>query len=117
MEHALIRYHTKRVYAQDRRQYGEPMNAGGVDVRGTKIAAGLVATEGELLSEVRYPTANVREQLLSRSAEAIMEVKIGCEVGGVCLAVSGFILARESKVLSAANLEAIEGIPLKDEMG
>ena len=84
---------------------------------GTKIAAGLMSPEGELLSEVRYPTANVREQLLSTIAEAIMEVKRGYEVGGVCLAVPGFILARENKVLSAANLEAIEGIPLKDEMG
>ena len=93
------------------------MNAVGVDVGGTKIAAGLVSPEGELLSEVRYPTANVREQLLSTIAEAIMEVKRGYEVGGVCLAVPGFILAREDKVLSAANLEAIEGIPLKDEMG
>ena len=93
------------------------MNAVGVDVGGTKIAAGLVSPEGELLSEVRYPTANVREQLLSTIAEAIMEVKRRYEVGGVCLAVPGFILARENKVLSAANLEAIEGIPLKDEMG
>jgi glucokinase len=93
------------------------MNAVGVDVGGTKIAAGLVSPEGELLSEVRYPTANVREQLLSTIAEVIMEVKRGYEVGGVCLAVPGFILARENKVLSAANLEAIEGIPLKDEMG
>jgi glucokinase len=93
------------------------MNAVGVDVGGTKIAAGLVSPEGELLSEMRYPTANVREQLLSTIAEVIMEVKRGYEVGGVCLAVPGFILARENKVLSAANLEAIEGIPLKDEMG
>jgi glucokinase len=93
------------------------MNAVGVDVGGTKIAAGLMSPEGELLSEVRYPTANFREQLLSTIAEAIMEVKRGYEVGGVCLAVPGFILARENKVLSAANLEAIEGIPLKDEMG
>ena len=91
------------------------MNAVGVDVGGTKIAAGLVSPEGELLSEVRYPTANVREQLLSTIAEAIMEVKRGYEVGGVCLAAAR--LARENKVLSAANLEAIEGIPLKDEMG
>jgi glucokinase len=93
------------------------MNAVGIDVGGTKIAAGLVSPEGELLSEVRYPTANVREELLSTIAEAITEVKRGYEVGGVCLAVPGFILARENKVLSAANLEAIEGIPLKDELG
>src|SRR5215217_4972040 len=93
------------------------VNAIGVDVGGTKIAAGVVSREGELLNEVRYPTANVRELVLSTIAEAIAEVKRGYEVGGVCLAVPGFILARENRVLSAANLEAIEGIPLKEELG
>jgi glucokinase len=93
------------------------MNAVGVDIGGTKIAAGVVSSEGRLLNEVTYPTADTRERLLSIIAEAIMEVQRGCEVGGVCLAVPGFILARENKVLSAANLEAIEGIPLKEELG
>ena len=32
------------------------MNAVGVDVGGTKIAAGIVNPEGEILDEVRYPT-------------------------------------------------------------
>src|SRR5215207_4823781 len=93
------------------------MNAVGVDVGGTKIAAGVVSPVGKLLNEVRYPTANIRERLLSTIAEAIAEVKGGYEVGGVCLAVPGFILARENKILSAANLEAIEGISLKEELG
>src|SRR5919202_835757 len=93
------------------------MNAIVVDVGGTKIATGVISPEGELLSEVRCPTANVREQLLSSIAESIAEVKRGYEVGGVCLAVPGFILVRENKVLSAANLEAIEGILLKEELG
>ncbi|HEX2741339.1 MAG TPA: ROK family protein, partial [Rubrobacter sp.] len=39
------------------------------------------------------------------------------EIGGVCLAAPGFILASENKIMSAANLEAIEGIPLKEELG
>ncbi len=93
------------------------MNAVGVDIGGTKIAAGVVSPEGRLLNEVMYPTANARERLLSTIAEAITEVQRGYEVGGVCLAVPGFILARENKVLSAVNLEAIEGIPLKEELG
>jgi glucokinase len=93
------------------------MNTIGVDVGGTKIAAGLISSEGEILSEVRHPTANIRETLLSTIAEAIADAKGGHDVGGVCLAVPGFILARENKVLSAANLEAIEGIPLKEELG
>jgi glucokinase len=93
------------------------MNAVGVDVGETKIAAGVISREGKLLSEVRHPAANVRELLLSTIAEAIAEVTEGYEVGGVCLAVPGYILARENKVLSAANLEAIEGISLKEELG
>jgi glucokinase len=93
------------------------MNAVGVDVGGTKIAAGVVSPEGTLLKEVKHPTANVRERLLESIAGAIEEVAEGYEVGGVCLAVPGYILAHENEVLSAANLEAIEGIPLKEELG
>src|SRR5919205_3296018 len=93
------------------------MNAIGMDVGGTKIAAGVVSLGGELLNEVRYPTENAREALLATITEAIAEVKRGYEVGGVCLAVPGFILARENKILSAANLEAIEGMPLTEELG
>ena len=88
------------------------MNAIGVDVGGTKIAAGVISPEGKILSEVKYPTSNAREPLLSTIAEAVADVKGGYDVGGVCLAVPGFTLARENKILSAANLEAIEGIPL-----
>jgi glucokinase len=72
------------------------MNAVGVDVGETKIAAGVISREGKLLSEVRHPAANVRELLLSTIAEAITEVTEGYEVGGVCLAVPGYILAREN---------------------
>ncbi|MGH3144589.1 MAG: ROK family protein, partial [Rubrobacter sp.] len=93
------------------------MNAVGVDVGGTKIAAGVVSPEGELLEETMLATADTREQLLSGIAGAITEVVEGYEVGGVCLAVPGYILALENKVWRAANLEAIEGIPLKEELG
>src|SRR5215210_7522035 len=93
------------------------MNAIGVDVGGTKIAAGVISPEGKILSEVKYPTTNAQEPLLSTIAEAVADVRGGYDVGGVCLAVPGFILAHENKILSAANLEAIEGIPLKEELG
>ena len=93
------------------------MNAVGVDVGGTKIAAGVISPEGELLSEVKQPTVNTREALLSGIARAVAEAHEDYEVGGVCLAVPGYISAKENKILSAANLEAIEGIPLKEELG
>ena len=92
------------------------MNAIGVDVGGTKIAAGIVTPEGKVLNEVRYPTADSRERLMSSIARAITEVKNGFEVGGVCLAVPGNVLTSENKVIFSPNLHAIEGIDLKKEL-
>ena len=92
------------------------MNAIGVDVGGTKIAVGVVTPAGRILDEVRYPTPQSPETLIENIARAIKEVGDGHEVGGVCLAVPGLILASENKVVFSANLRAIEGIPLKDEI-
>ena len=92
------------------------MNAIGVDVGGTKIAAGVVTPEGEILDEVRYPTPTSQEKLVETIARAISEVGDGFEIGGVCLAVPGLILARANKVVFSPNLRAVEGIPLKDEL-
>jgi glucokinase len=95
---------------------GEAVNAIGVDVGGTKIGAGVVTPEGEVLNEVLYPTAAIPQRLLSSISRAITEVRDGYEVGGVCLAVPGLILAQENKVAFSPNLHAIEEIPLKDEL-
>ncbi len=92
------------------------MNAIGVDVGGTKIAAGIVTPEGEILEEVRYPTPHSPEKLVETIAGAVSEVGDGSEVGGVCLAVPGLILAQENRVVFSPNLRAVEGIPLKDEL-
>jgi len=92
------------------------VNAIGVDVGGTKIAAGIVTPEGEILDEVRYPTPHSPEKLVEAIAGAVSEVGDGSEFGGVCLAVPGLILAQENKVVFSPNLRAVEGIPLKDEL-
>ncbi|MDP9486518.1 MAG: ROK family protein [Actinomycetota bacterium] len=92
------------------------MNAIGVDVGGTKIAAGVVTPEGKILDEVRYPTPHSPEKLVEAIAGAVSEVGDGPEIGGVCLAVPGLILAQENKVIFSPNLHAVEGIPLKDEL-
>src|SRR5919107_4452334 len=92
------------------------MNAIGVDVGGTKIAVGVVSTEGELLKEVRHTTPHTSKRLIEAIAEAVAEVGDSFEVGGVCLAVPGNILAAENRVIFSPNLHAIEGIPLKDEL-
>jgi glucokinase len=94
------------------------MNAIGVDVGGTKIAAAVITPEGKILNEVRYPTQAVPpNRLIETIAGAITEAKDGFEVGGVCLAVPGLILAAENKVVFSPNLHEIEGIPLNEEVG
>jgi glucokinase len=93
------------------------MNAIGVDIGGTKIAAAVVTPEAKILNEVRYPTQAVPPNRLTEIiARAISEVGEGFEVGGACLAVPGFVLSAENKVIFAPNLHEIENIPLDDEM-
>ena len=84
---------------------------------GTKIAAGIVTPEGKVLDEARYPTPHSRERLVESIGRAVAEVRGGFDVGGVCLAVPGLILAQENTVVFSPNLRAIEGIPLKDALG
>lgn len=93
------------------------MNAVGVDVGGTKIAAGVVAPGGDLLRQVKYPTSDTPEDLLENITGAVLEVVEGLDAGGVCLAVPGLILAREHKVIFSPNLHAIEDIPLQEVLG
>ncbi|QIN82382.1 ROK family protein [Rubrobacter tropicus] len=93
------------------------MNAVGVDVGGTKIAAGVVSPEGEVLAAVRYPTPRSPDKLVETMVRAINEVGSGKDVAGVCLAVPGFVLAQKDTVVFSPNLPAIEGIPLKERVG
>ena len=83
---------------------------------GTKIAAAVVSPEGRILKEARYPTPTSPGRLVESIARATLEVKDEFEVGGVCLAVAGLILAQENRVVFSPNLHAVEGIPLKDKL-
>src|ERR671921_943823 len=94
------------------------MNTIGVDIGGTKIAAAVVSPEGEILNEARYPTQAVPpHRLIETIARAITEVQGDFEVGGVCVAVPGLILAAENKVVFSPNLHEIENIRLDEEIG
>jgi glucokinase len=94
------------------------MNTVGVDIGGTKIAAAVVSPEGEVLNELRYPTQAVpSHRLVETIARAITEVRDDFEVGGVCVAVPGLILASENKVVFAPNLHEIEDVRLDEEIG
>lgn len=94
------------------------MNAIGVDVGGTKIAAAVVSPGGEILNEARYPTQAVPpNRLLETIGEAITQVREGFEVGGACVAVPGLVMSAENKVIFAPNLHEIEDIRLDTELG
>ncbi|AHY48330.1 Transcriptional regulator/sugar kinase (plasmid) [Rubrobacter radiotolerans] len=94
------------------------MNAIGVDVGGTKIAAAVVSPEGEILNEVRYPTQAIPPNRLVRTiADTITEAKGDFEVGGACVAAPGFVSSAENKVIFAPNLHEIEDIRLDRELG
>lgn len=79
----------------------------GVDIGGTKIAAGIVAEDGEMLSVGRRSTPK-------RDADAVVDViteLVGSlvrtsdeEITGVGLGVAGFVDATQSLVLTASNL-------------
>ena len=92
------------------------MNVVGVDVGATKIAAGVISSEGKVLGRARYPTQKTPGKLLSGIIRAVSEVRGGFEVEGVCVAVPGLLLAQDSMVVDSPNLHAIEGIRLKDEL-
>ena len=92
------------------------MNAIGVDVGGTKIAAGVVSPRGEVLAEARHPTPHDPEKLVGAIVRAVKEVTDGAEVGGACLAVPGLILSQKNTVVFSPNLHAIENIPLKERV-
>lgn len=79
------------------------MNVVGVDVGATKIAAGVVSSEGEVLSQVRYPTVDSRGRILETLARAISRASDGFEVDGVCPGVPGLILAQENTVVFSSQ--------------
>lgn len=86
----------------------------GVDVGGTKVAAGVVDEAGSILARTRRPTpsaspADVEDVI----ADCVAELRAGHEVGAVGIGAAGFIDADRSRVLVAPNLSWRDE-PLRD---
>ncbi|WP_028708596.1 ROK family glucokinase [Propionicicella superfundia] len=105
------------------------MHAIGVDVGGTKIAAGVVDEEGTIVRAVRRPTPAGNP---TRTAEVIVEAiqtlrdESDAEVGAVGIGAAGFVDAARTTVVFAPNLawrdeplrervEGVVGIPVRIE--
>ncbi len=88
----------------------------GVDVGGTKVAAGLVDEDGAVLARTRRPTpAGSAEQVAEVIAGVVAELRQSADVVGVGLGAAGFVDASRARVLYAANLSWRDE-PLRDEV-
>jgi glucokinase len=90
----------------------------GLDIGGTKIAAGLVSAEGTILAEARCDTpAQDPDRIAHDAATLIAELADGTEqeVVGVGVACAGFVNRTGSHVLFAPNL-AWRDEPLKQRL-
>lgn len=77
----------------------------GVDVGGTKIAAGVVDESGKLLASTRRETpATDTGMVLEAIADAVRELRSTHEVTAVGIGAAGFVDASRSTVLFAPNL-------------
>ena len=77
----------------------------GVDVGGTKIAAGVVDGTGKLLAHTRRETpAQSTTGVLSSIADAVRELAVTHDLAAVGIGAAGFVDAGRSTVMFAPNL-------------
>ncbi|MDO5696367.1 MAG: ROK family glucokinase [Dermatophilus congolensis] len=77
----------------------------GIDIGGTKIAAGVVDEEGSMVASARRPTPSDGAHGIVRvSSELVAELRRSYEVAAVGVGAAGFIDADRAKVVFAPNL-------------
>ena len=92
------------------------MHAIGVDIGGTKIAAGVVDEEGTILAQTRRATEPDDAGSIDRAiADVYLELSAKYDVGAIGLAAAGFVAADRSGVLFAPNI-AWRDYPLRDRV-
>jgi glucokinase len=88
----------------------------GVDVGGTKVAAGVVDDEGKVLVSTRRPTPSASPKHVEETIAAVVtELRREYEVEAVGIGAAGFVDAERSTVLFAPNL-VWRGEPLRDDI-
>src|SRR5256714_6928066 len=88
----------------------------GVDIGGTKVAAGVVDEDGTVLSHVRRETPSARpNEIEDTIADVVAELRKDHDVDAVGIGAAGFIDADRSVVLFAPNL-AWRNEPLRAEV-
>ncbi|NKQ23463.1 ROK family glucokinase [Streptomyces galbus] len=87
----------------------------GVDIGGTKIAAGVVDEEGNILSTFKVPTPTTPEAIVDAIASAVEGARAGHEIVGVGIGAAGYVNRQRSTVYFAPNIDW-RNEPLKDEV-
>jgi glucokinase len=88
----------------------------GVDIGGTKVAAGVVDETGRILARTRRDTPSASAKLVEQTiAEVVSELRAGHDVQAVGIGAAGYIDAERSRVVFAPNL-AWRDEPLRDEV-
>ncbi len=92
------------------------MHAIGVDIGGTKIAAGVVDDEGNILAQTRRATEPDDAASIDRAvAEVYAELSQKYDVGAIGVAAAGFVNSERSTVLFAPNI-AWRDYPLRERV-
>ena len=89
----------------------------GVDVGGTKVAAGVVDEHGTILAKLRRPTPSASAPDVEKTiADLVTELRVDHEVVAIGIGAAGFVDADRSVVLFAPNL-AWRNEPLRSVVG
>ncbi|KUL37786.1 glucokinase [Streptomyces sp. NRRL F-4489] len=87
----------------------------GVDIGGTKIAAGVVDEEGSILETCKVATPQATDALTEAIADAVRTVGAGHRVEAVGIGAAGYVDEKRATVLFAPNIDWRHE-PLKDKV-
>ncbi|MEU9115624.1 ROK family glucokinase [Streptomyces sp. NPDC048483] len=87
----------------------------GVDIGGTKIAAGVVDEEGSILETCQVPTPQATDALTEAIADAVRTVGTGHQIEAVGIGAAGYVDEKRATVLFAPNIDWRHE-PLKDKV-
>jgi glucokinase len=89
----------------------------GIDIGGTKVAAGVVDEAGQVLAVARRRTpSRDPAHIADVAVEIVGQLRTDFDVSAVGIGAAGFVDAERATVLFAANL-AWRGAPIRDEIG
>ena len=88
----------------------------GVDIGGTKVAAGVVDDDGRVVAETRRATPDDAEAAIDAVADLVAELRDSYDVAAVGLAAAGYVSADRSRMLFAPNLPW-DDVAVRDLLG